>query len=66
MSKEKLVEDHWSYIRDLLKAHGINKELIKMCKFHYKTAFAHGYKHAKEEVHVPYHYYKAGEEKNGS
>ena len=53
MSKEKLVDDHWSYIRDLLKAHGINKELIKMSKFHYKTAFIHGYKHAKEELNTP-------------
>ena len=43
-----LIDKHWEYIKSLLNAHD-EKETIKV-EFHYKTAFAHGWKHHKEYV----------------
>ena len=52
---EKLAEDHWAYIEEMLglsipgiDAYLTKEEFIKISGFHYKTAFVHGYKHAKE------------------
>jgi len=46
-----LIEEHWKYIESLLRIHKKNNENdIKIIEFHYKTAFAHGWKHAVEEV----------------
>jgi hypothetical protein len=49
---DKLIDDHWEYIKELLIVHGYNKECqpLREIAFHYKTAFKHGYKHAKEEM----------------
>lgn len=46
---EKLVEDHWKYIKELLVAHGEEEYVIGVCEFHYKSAFKHGFKHAAED-----------------
>ena len=45
---EKLAKAHWSYIAKLLENHG-ERDIDKI-KFHYITAFIHGYKHCKEEL----------------
>lgn len=47
---KKLTNDHWSYIDELLRTHDVSDEKITLVEFHYKTAFEHGYKHAKEEL----------------
>lgn len=49
---QKLIEDHWNYINDLLYAHGQSKEIIEIVEFHYKTAFEHGWKHAIEDIEI--------------
>jgi hypothetical protein len=46
---KKLAEEHWSYIEGVLKAHGINESIIALVKFHYISAFIHGWKHKTEE-----------------
>lgn len=45
----ELSEKHWSYINELLLAHGEKIRTIDKCKFHYISAFIHGWKHAKED-----------------
>jgi len=45
---KKLIDAHWLYIRKLLDVHGESPEVISKIKFHYKTAFEHGWKHGKE------------------
>ena len=45
---EKLAEDHWSYIDDVLSLAGRSQLQLDEIGFHYKSAFIHGYKHAKE------------------
>jgi hypothetical protein len=49
-SLDKLVDDHWKYIESVLIAHGVTVSDRLIAKFHYKTAFVHGYKHALEDV----------------
>ncbi len=44
-----LANAHWSYIRGLLVAHGVIEEEVDIIGFHYKEAFKHGWKHAKED-----------------
>ena len=44
-----LAEEHWSYIEELLWAHGEKVGNIDIAKFHYKEAFKHGYKHCWED-----------------
>jgi hypothetical protein len=45
---QKLADDHWAYIKDLLVIHGMTDIEIKTIGFHYKTAFVHGWKHGVE------------------
>jgi len=45
-SKE-LAEAHWSYIEALLQANNVLPS--KSDKFHYKSAFIHGYKHGRTD-----------------
>ena len=45
---EKLINDHWEYIKSLLVAHDEPEDVKTMIEFHYKTAFEHGWKHHKE------------------
>ena len=44
-----LASAHWQYIESLLKIHGETDVIIAKCGHHYKTAFLHGWKHAKED-----------------
>lgn len=51
MSKAaELAEAHWSYVRDVLKAHVVDNKTINTVKFHYITSFIHGYKHGVEDA----------------
>lgn len=45
---DKLVSDHWNYIQSLLEQHKVGKDDMEVIKFHYQTAFRHGYKHGVE------------------
>ncbi len=45
---KKLYTEHWTYIEGVLRMDNISDELIKVIKFHYTTAFAHGFKHGIE------------------
>ena len=45
----ELASDHWGYIYSLLAAHQINQGTIDIVRFHYLSAFVHGYKHAIED-----------------
>ena len=48
---EKLAEDHWEYIERVIAPYHTteyDKKDLEIIKFHYKSAFIHGYKHAKE------------------
>ena len=53
---EKLAEDHWNYIEQLLTAelsedmYYTKKEYIDNVGRHYKTALMHGFKHGREDV----------------
>lgn len=48
MGAEYVAEMHWSFIEELLRAHGGVEQEITVCKFHYKSAFIHGWKHGVE------------------
>lgn len=50
MCEKHLAEQHWEYIEKVLRTAGENEDIIKKIKFHYITAFIHGYKHAIEDV----------------
>lgn len=46
---KKLAEEHWrNYIEELVEAHEKDKSVIPIVKFHYISAFTHGYKHGQE------------------
>ena len=47
---KKLAEAHWGYVAGVLAAHGASDRTIAICGHHYRTAFAHGYKHATEDM----------------
>lgn len=47
---KELADAHWSYIHDLLSAHGIGSGLTDICRFHYVSAFVHGFKHGIEQA----------------
>jgi hypothetical protein len=46
----ELSNAHWEFISDLLDAHRIEENEIKIARFHYLQAFRHGYKHAVEDA----------------
>lgn len=46
----KLIDAHWEYVEGILRAHRLEDPDINLAKFHYKTAFKHGYKHAREDA----------------
>lgn len=46
----QIAEDHWSYIEKLLEAHNEPEISLEKIKFHYISAFIHGYKHGVESV----------------
>ena len=43
---DELIDNHWEYIKEFLNAH--DEKEIRKIEFHYRTAFAHGWKHHKE------------------
>ena len=48
---EQLADEHWdNYVGPLAEAHGSTPLEYDIAKFHYKSAFMHGYKHALEDV----------------
>ncbi len=49
MKLEKLIDSHWAYIEALLRAHKESESTIRKIRFHYKTAFRHGWKHRKDK-----------------
>jgi len=50
MCDKQLANEHWEYIEKVLRTAGETEEVIRKIKFHYITAFIHGYKHAVEEI----------------
>lgn len=45
-----LARAHWSYIEGILKAHDHVERTVVTARYHYLTAFEHGYKHAIEDA----------------
>lgn len=45
----ELAEEHWQYVERLLDIHYKGPTDITIIEFHYRSAFVHGYKHAKED-----------------
>ena len=45
----KLANDHWQYIESLLKVYGSVEYELATAKFHYISAFIHGYKHGQSD-----------------
>lgn len=45
-----LASAYWRYIENVLKQHGEEDSVIAKCGHHYKAAFLHGWKHAKEDA----------------
>jgi hypothetical protein len=45
---DKLVDDHWKYIKGLLEVSGVIDADIAMCEYHYKTSAKHFWSHARE------------------
>lgn len=50
MNVEELAQAHWDYVASVLKAHGVDEQVIEVCGHHYRTAFVHGWKHAMEAM----------------
>lgn len=46
--KHEMADAHWMYIEGLLKAHGL--EELDVIRYHYMTAFIHGYGHGHEDA----------------
>lgn len=44
----KQAEAHWSYVKDVLKTHGEDDDVIDKIGFHYVSAMVHGHKHGVE------------------
>ena len=51
--RQDLANDHWTYIEELLIAHGEDVDKLSVAEFHYKEAFRHGYKHCWEDMNIP-------------
>ena len=62
---EALAKAHWSYVEEVLAAHGVSPAVIETCEFHYISAFIHGYKHGVESMGridvIPPQIYQDGE-----
>ena len=50
---DDMIFDHWAYVASVLATHGEDAKTIGLCGFHYRAAFAHGLKHAREERVAP-------------
>lgn len=49
MRGKELAEKHWEYIESLFTTHKAEEDIVEICKFHYITAFIHGYGHGYED-----------------
>jgi len=49
---KELADQHADYICKLLHSHNVDETIIKVVKFHYKTAFINGYKHCLEDLNI--------------
>ena len=53
---KKLAEEHWSYVGEVVKQGAGNlvyltqEQIIDIIKFHYQSAFIHGFKHGVENM----------------
>ena len=58
---KKLASDHWSYVESVISAHTDSQRVnpgeeverakaLRLCEFHYVTAFVHGWKHGMAEA----------------
>ena len=47
---KELINDHWKYVSEVLATAGVDDKMIYQIGMHYRTAFAHGYKHGMEET----------------
>jgi hypothetical protein len=47
-SASDLATLHWEYVEKTLKKHGVAQDILTIAKFHYKSAFCHGFKHGVE------------------
>jgi hypothetical protein len=45
---EELANEHWAYVKEVLKHDKISDDDLKVIGFHYITAFIHGFKHGIE------------------
>ena len=46
----KLIDDHWQYVRGVLAFYYLDNPMtLEIIGHNYRTAFAHGYKHAAEQ-----------------
>lgn len=52
--EEKLAHQHWNYVRQILEAHGEDREVIEKVGFHYRSAMVHGFKHGVESIKEMY------------
>jgi len=48
----ELAAAHWYYIERLLNVHNEPKDMIKCIRFHYLSAFIHGFKHGVDDVNM--------------
>ena len=46
---EKMIDEHWEYVKSTLIVHGIDEETLKTSEHHYKTAMRHGIKHGRDK-----------------
>ncbi len=46
----QLAREHCAFIDELLTAHGCADHLRNVVRFHYSSAFVHGYKHAIDDL----------------
>lgn len=46
---KQLADEHWEYVKSLLKIHGETLAVIEKIGFHYKSAMIHGYGHGEEK-----------------
>jgi hypothetical protein len=47
---QKLIDDHWAYVEGILRIHGATDKELGIACHHYKTVFAHGWKHCYEAL----------------
>lgn len=46
---DKLARQHFNYIGELLRTRRIDGETLNVIRFHYISAFTHGYKYGRKE-----------------